>query len=628
MTWGFPAAFWLAAVAIPIVALFLYRRRSKVVEVPAVDIWMKLGHPVNVSSMSSLLRRLPALLVQLLLAMLLVTAVADPSPPPVRVARLVLVLDTSATMQTHEGGETRIEIARREARRIVERAGPETEIVVLRAAQGPVLATAATLNKEAALRAVQESESLDIEIDLQLSVRASRSFLDPRGSTDVIVLSDFAGSDPNLLRQSWQPPARLQLMPVGASHPNAAITGLWSGQEGVDRRVVATIAQRGLSGREVPVYLSVDGQRVATQNISLADEPVNASFVVPVAAGSSYEVNVDAGDALPLDDRAFGVVPFQEGLSICLVTAGNTALENALSADPTVRLSIVKRGEFTGASAETVVVVDGPVLSNRDPGNVRGYLFLNTADPFGWSRVTATTVVPPVTHWDGAHPALADADPTLFRLNQAMTMEWSQGCAPLELVGADRWTVMAELKHAAPGGQPVRCIYWLFDLKNTDLTRRLSFPLLIWNAVEYLATGGHPVRPDWRPIGQSLELKTNDASTETASPVVLDPSGRALSSRRTTSAWTVSDTFRQGLYRWQNGGEQFAVNLLSARGTLPLPELREAQPDQSQLQHDDPVPSWIDRLLRRISWRSLLIASIIVGLVEWVLFNRRWLRIG
>src|SRR3954451_12848201 len=90
VVFGFPAAVYFAAVGVPVAAAFLYRRRARVVEVPAADLWAEIGRPVEVRSFRSLLRRLLSLLAQLLLVTLLVLALADPSPRRPAAARTIV----------------------------------------------------------------------------------------------------------------------------------------------------------------------------------------------------------------------------------------------------------------------------------------------------------------------------------------------------------------------------------------------------------------------------------------------------------------------------------------------------------------------------------------------------------
>lgn len=646
MMWAYPAALWLGIVAIPVAMLFLYRRRSRVLEVPAVEIWAQIGRPVSVHSLSTLLRRLVALALQLLLVALLVMAIADPSPHAPPPARTIIVLDVSATMQTREGGRTRMELAVDAARRALSRMGPDSGAVVLQAGVAPIVAAGPNSSAEAARRAVDRTTALDVEGDLERTVRAAAGFVEPARRTDVVVISDFAAADPSALRGTWHSTANLRLVGVGESYPDAAIVGLWSGQdESGARRVVASIAQRGMLGREVPVTLHVDGRVVATQRVKLEREPVRVSLSSAMRAGATFEVRVEANDALSVDDRAFGVSPrLAPATSICLVTAGsNPALQRALSADPSVRLRVVRPADFVPSAGDAVVIVDGPGLIDRDPGEVRGYLFINTADPFGWSRTRGGPVAaPPVSHWADNHPTMADIDPTLFRVTRTIDLDWTQGSLPAELVGADRWPVIEELARRTRAGRTVRCLYWMFDLADTDLPRRASFPLLLWNAVEYLASGGGDPhmsnRPDWQRTGRPLELADvgNDpgaprGAVAAPAPVVLDPANEAVEVRPVAVGWVVPGAGRQGIYRRKDPPEALlAANLLSARGTMlihAVPRSPDADvPDASEQQA---AGSPLLATLHKVgAWRALLAAGALIALVEWALYNRRVVRIG
>ena len=57
MLLGLPIWVPVAIAAAPVLAAYFYRRRSRIIEVPAVSEWRRIGNPVDVRSVSTLLRR-------------------------------------------------------------------------------------------------------------------------------------------------------------------------------------------------------------------------------------------------------------------------------------------------------------------------------------------------------------------------------------------------------------------------------------------------------------------------------------------------------------------------------------------------------------------------------------------
>jgi len=619
--WGFPAAFYFAALAIPVVAAFFYRRFARVHEVPALAHWLELGRATDVHSWSSWLRRLLTLLVQLLLLLALVLALADPAPRR-QLQRTVIILDVGVSMQTCDAtGCARIVAAREQALKMVATLDPDGQIAVLQAGQCPVLLASPTRDVRKVRAAIAAVESLDLDSDLLTTLTTARALVAADVPTDVVLFSDFAGVDLKGLRASWLSPAHLLLVPVGQDMPDAAITNMWTESDTRGRRVVALLEQRGLTNRRVSVVLHINDDAVATQEVVLKDSVTRVEFRTPLAPGATYDVVVHADDTLSADDRAYGLVPQYEQLGICLVTDGDPVLERALRADPNVRLRVIGAAELNSAANDDVVIVDHvaiPVL----PGAVRGWLFLGVGDPQGWAKPRAAAPCGLVTHWAGAHPLMADVDPTLLRIPAALPFDWNAAAKVTELVSANMVPLIVEAVPAAPApGAAARYIYWLFDLQQTDLARRLTFPLLLWNTVDYLATGETEHAEASHLTGIPLKLQRRQPAV---APVVQGPDGRRIPVKTNADVDLLLDTSRAGIYR-QDGEPAYAVNLFSRRGLCPLPAPAELarQSDLAQIQPTAWDP-WLPRPLRN----ALLGLGVLVGLAEWLLFHRRVIRIG
>jgi hypothetical protein len=104
MTFAHLTALWLSAVAIPIIALYLFRIRRRRQDVPHLALWRLVIEQRTASFLLRRLRRLWSLLLQLAIMSLIVFAVARPMLRALFQGdeRLVLVIDDSASMQAVE----------------------------------------------------------------------------------------------------------------------------------------------------------------------------------------------------------------------------------------------------------------------------------------------------------------------------------------------------------------------------------------------------------------------------------------------------------------------------------------------------------------------------------------------
>src|ERR1044072_3905071 len=128
-----PAAFAFAA-AIPVVILFYLLKRKRVVRlVSSTLLWQKFLAETQASAPFQRLRHNWLLILQLLLLILAILALARPYfAAKTKSGRiLVTLLDASASMQSTDEQPTRFEKARKQALELVSSMHPEDKMVVL-----------------------------------------------------------------------------------------------------------------------------------------------------------------------------------------------------------------------------------------------------------------------------------------------------------------------------------------------------------------------------------------------------------------------------------------------------------------------------------------------------------------
>jgi hypothetical protein len=300
-----------------------------------------------------------------------------------------------------------------------------------------------------------------------------------------------------------------------------------------------------------------------------------------------------------------------------------------MRADHSIRLTVVAPEAFRGPEGSAVVVADCPDLPAQDPKAWAriGCLFVGTPDPFGWATARGRVSVAPVTHWAGAHPTLLEIDPTLMRIPEALDFEWASPRTLTDLVSADRTPlIVARTAPDAEGGltEPANCVYWLFDLNATDLPRRVNFPLLLWNTIDFLA--GQPAEAAAVPeiTGEPLRVVAGPSAR------VVGPDGSERALHFDNRDAVVNDTTRQGIYLCYDGPitQPYGVSLLSSRGIAPLPADRPddvaGRDGASSL---SALENWKVRY-RKLDWETIVLLAVGLGLCEWLLFHRRIVQVG
>ncbi|MFM7919155.1 MAG: BatA domain-containing protein, partial [Planctomycetaceae bacterium] len=138
MTVLVPTALALLAIALPITVLYILKLRMRQVHVSSDLFWQQIFQARPPRSFWNRFRHPLSWLTQILILLTIVAAAADPrwlSGVPQR--NLVIILDTSASMQAREASGQRLTLAANQARQIINGLPPGTQAAVIAADQHP-----------------------------------------------------------------------------------------------------------------------------------------------------------------------------------------------------------------------------------------------------------------------------------------------------------------------------------------------------------------------------------------------------------------------------------------------------------------------------------------------------------
>ena len=136
---SFLSEWWVPAIAAaatipPLVLLYFLKLRRRPRTVPSTLLWKRAVEDLQVNAPFQKLRNNLLLLLQLLILLLAIIALAQPvlNISKRRESKLILLIDNSASMATREAdGQTRLEIAREQARRMIDGMGEGQRAMVI-----------------------------------------------------------------------------------------------------------------------------------------------------------------------------------------------------------------------------------------------------------------------------------------------------------------------------------------------------------------------------------------------------------------------------------------------------------------------------------------------------------------
>jgi hypothetical protein len=313
-------------------------------------------------------------------------------------------------------------------------------------------------------------------------------------------------------------------------------------------------------------------------------------------------------DRLPLDDRAFAVVPPRPRRKILVVGNPNLYLDGALLSfgDAVVATRVTPAAaEATRAEwpAYDVVVFDAATPSSVPTAG--RFLYFDPHGPGSPFAERGLVRDPVPSDVDRRHPLLTHVALADLNIREARRLTPAAGDKALVTSFGTPLLLIRERPD-------VRMVALSFDVRRSDLPLRPTFPLLLANAFEWLDTRAAEETTSAR-TGQVVRLPVP------ARAVVVRGPG-ALASRQSTLDGVVELTLpHQGLYRVTGtdgrGGERLVVANLSdanesdtrARPRLSAPELTIPRRSQSR-----PWAVWA------------LMAAAALSLCEWWSHHRRW----
>jgi uncharacterized membrane protein len=562
-----PWAFLLLGLSVPLLLLYFLKVRREQRRISSVMLWSSAFRDQQASALFQRLQLDPLLLLQLLALLLLAAALARPtvSLQGQGAERLVVVMDTSASMKARDVAPNRFREAQYRASSLISAAGRGAEVMVIEAGTQPAIRVPFTRDRDRARSAVYQMEARDHPNHLAEAIRTALALVpaaDPR--VRVHVLTD-AAFDAAQVREFPDP--RVRWLPVGGGARNVGITQFSvrkSYYGAFDYQAFLSVTNFSDEPQSFPLVLTVDDQRISEQTITL-DPNVKRSVIVPFTLQGSGLVRAAANlrDDLDADNVVHAVIPEPRKLRVLLVSAGNLFLEKALRTDPQVVLETRTAAEYSGGMAGfDVVVLDstspqriGPgrfVLVNSTPGDV-------PIEPLG------TMPQPAVLDWVRSHPVMRFVDLSKVAVEEALRVRpLAAGKTLLESVGGPLIFLLEEPQRKA--------VFVGFDLFKTDLPLRVAFPLILANSLRWLQPVGLEGADLMVAAGAPFVLTVEHGVQE---GTVRGPGGSARSAEITRGALSFGQTDHVGVYTLATSGRpdvRFAVNLLDATESSIRPQ--------------------------------------------------------
>lgn len=604
-----PTAFAFAA-AIPIVILFYLLKRRRVVKlVSSTLLWQRFLAETQASSPFQKLRKNWLLVFQLLLLTLVIVALARPffASKTASGRLIVVILDASASMQSTDDSPSRFERARRDALELVSSLHETDQMVVLLAGAHTEVKQSPTSNKTALRRALLNCQPTDAPTRIAEALRIAQPLVKDRRDAEIHLYSD--GAIPDLTEFEFEG-LNVVFHRVGKHAANVGIVGAEARAHPEDpgrRAVFASVFNASSNSVTADLELRFDGSFLETRHLELGPrETLPLVFTVNQEKDGVFTLKLNTSDDLVVDNEVHIASLMPRPAKVLLVTRSEGYLGRAIRVIPEVILTVAQDLTDEGSSYD-LVVLDDVLPSHWPEVNV---LAVRSA-PTNWVQVTGRTEAPLIVDWRTSHPVLRFVNFDEVYIAEALTIRTPSWAIPLVEASDTPLILAGEL-----GRQ--RIIWIGFDTMQSTWPLRISFPIFVANAVDWLNPASIQTTRAMVKTGDPIRMVLPKLTTNVVVKLP-DGSRKEFAVDAGVGELAFADTARRGIYRLEtvHGESLFCVNLLSPAetDTTPRSELRFGRYARAQATTLRPANLEL--------WRRFAAAGLLVLMFEWWFYHRR-----
>ena len=618
MFWRLPSALLLLAGAIPlIVFLHSLKPRGWQLRTTTFFLWERVlrEQPLG-TRLGWLLRKNLLLILQLLAAIALVAALADPWLRYFGSASgdVVVVIDMSASMKAKEKGASRFDAARREWLALIDGLGSAQKMMVIGAGAQPRLLMPFTSDQRRLRESARGVEATDAPGRVKDAILFAHAFL-KRGSPDrVVVISDGAFTGAEEFVKAGE---HFRFIRVAGGKDNVGIVGFEARrhpEQPSPAEIMIHIKNFTARALRAPLSLTLDGKTLARQELELgAHDRRVLIFPYDGRPEGKLLARLEVDDDFATDNQAYLALTDRAPVRVLYVGPGNPYLTRLLRLFPHVQVSRAPHWEPDLAQAKNpfdVVIFDRAAVPALARGN---FILIDTLAPNLPLQLKGKIQNPRILQPTANHPLTEGLSLGDLAIHQALRVG---------LKGEG--TVLARaaespLLYALDKGG-LRVLFVGFDLMASDLPLRVAFPILFHNALEWFqpqrlefpgqtAQSGTPV---------TLRLPNTEAAVEIAAP-----SGKTEIFPAPAGPLVFADTFQVGFYDFRSAGPaaSFAVNLFDEEESEILPRVNLAAAAKKDVEGGSGLESGSSL------WPALLGAVLICLGIEVFLASRQGLPI-
>lgn len=605
-----PTAFIFSLLLPVLILLYLLKLKRKKRVVPAVWLWQRAINDAKANRPFQKLQRNILLLLQLLLLLFLIFALARPffMSEKLPSSNIVVVLDISASMNATDVGQTRFESAREKCEAVIDGLDQDQKLMLITAGKSANVITGFSDDKLALKNRLKSIKPVDTPSKLKEAVVLAISLLNSVENGEIYIFSDKGTEELADIEHANIP---INYVSIGKTSENIAITALdvrYNPITNLDFQVFVAVNNFFDQPKRFNLELYVDDNLVDVTSLELSANSRKAQIfeLGSLFQGGLVDVKLDVADKLSVDNQAYSFIPKNLKKKVLLVSSGNFFLEKALNVDPNLEIYRINPSTFSDfdTSEFETIIFDRFSPEQLPVGN---YIFIHALPP----NLTVSEYVetPTIIDWENDHSILRFINLADVAVAKSMKINGNEFLKPL------LFAEKSDLIWTYDDGK-IKSIIIGFDLFDSNFPLKVSFPIFISNSIHWLSQNN--VKSFRGNINTGETYKIYPPQNAKQVEIQL-PNSDKIDLSREQIPIHFQQTDLAGLYKIDFGDStaQFVANLLNE-------EESNIQPETSLSLGDKTIEAQSGALATKTEiWRYLAFLAIIILLAEWYFYHKK-----
>lgn len=488
MTFYAPLAFLFLLIIPLIILLYLLKQRHQDYTVSSLYLWQEVLKDIEANAPWQKLRKNILMILQILAMLLLVFALSKPFLNSVggKAAHVVIMMDTSMSMQSTDVKPSRFEAAKKQVLSIVSNLQPGTQVTFISISNNAMIEENLSQDRNGLLNKIKTQQVTNGTANYDDAAVLVQSIVKQNPGTEVLLFGDTLINIPSVKFYNFS---------RGGNNYAITLLSHTSTKNGIT--VLSKIANYSNQDANIPVSLYVDRKVFDARNVAVnKGETANVYWnSIPLNA-SALECRIDTEDTLAADNIAWDVINPVKNSKVLLNSTKNVFVEKILSINEGIELFKADIDAKKALKGYDLYIFDG-FIPEKLPTDGNIMVFNPPKNRF--FSVEGEVIQPALLK--SSHPLfnyIQDDSFSLSRTKKMVVPEWGQ-----TVLDSKQGPVIF-----TGNLQNRKVLVFGFDIHNSDIALTPAFPILITNSLEWLIPGRVKNIESIYP-GQGIEFNLN-----------------------------------------------------------------------------------------------------------------------